>query len=341
VAREGGAAALSSEWRAWVAENLLLRVPKADLIATLTENGVPAAVASREIEVLRRSPLLRGADRVARRLRKHEIVLRMRRTMAALASSPGTVERRSNVSRQELFDRFYSASTPLVVTDALDPWPALAGWTPARLKERFADVMVEATTGREADPLYEPKFKSHCALVRFGDLCDRMMQGGETNDLYLVANNYLLNRPDFAPLIDDVRAPHPYLDARRDGHCISVWIGPAGTITPLHHDTGNVLFCQVHGRKKVILFPALELFLTYDAHHGVHSPIDAEHPDLEAHPEMAEATRKEVILSPGEALFIPVGWWHHVRALDPSISVSFTSFGLKNRFDWYYPGLAK
>jgi ribosomal protein L16 Arg81 hydroxylase len=56
---------------------------------------------------------------------------------------------------------------------------------------------------------------------------------------------------------------------------------------------------------------------------------------------MAEATRKEVVLSPGEGLFIPVGWWHHVRALEPSLSVSFTSFGAPNRFDWYYPGMAK
>ena len=31
-------------------------------------------------------------------------------------------------------------------------------------------------------------------------------------------------------------------------------------------------------------------------------------------------------LNPGEALLIPIGWWHHVRALDVSISVSFTNF---------------
>jgi ribosomal protein L16 Arg81 hydroxylase len=112
-------------------------------------------------------------------------------------------------------------------------------------------------------------------------------------------------------------------------------------VTPLHHDTANVLFCQAFGKKKITLFPAFELFLTHDAHHGVHSPIDLDHPDLEAYPQFSEAMRKEVELSPGEGLLIPLGWWHHVRALDVSISVSFTNFRRPNYYDWYYPGLVK
>ena len=44
------------------------------------------------------------------------------------------------------------------------------------------------------------------------------------------------------------------------------------------------------------------------------------------------------MLAPGEALFLPVGWWHHVRALDLSISVAFNHFTWPNDFDWYRPG---
>jgi ribosomal protein L16 Arg81 hydroxylase len=71
---------------------------------------------------------------------------------------------------------------------------------------------------------------------------------------------------------------------------------------------------------------------------GVYSAIDAEHPDVEVFPEFAEAAAKEVVLSPGEALFIPVGWWHHIRALEVSINLAFTAFKWSNRFEWFYPG---
>ena len=341
VAREGGAARLSNDWRAWIAENLLRRVPRGELIAALAENGVPRALASREIETIARSPLLRGADRVARLVRRHELVVRMKRALDGLASSPKTVERRSNVPSEEFFDRYYAANVPLVVTDALDPWPAAQKWSPTDWKARFGDLRVESTFGREADPIFEPNFKAHCRTTRMDELCDQITTAGATNDLYLIANNHLGKRPGLEGLIDDIRAPHPYLNDKREGGTVSFWFGPAGTLTPLHHDTANVFFCQAYGRKRLLLFPSFELFLTHDPHHGVHSPIDAENPDLDLYPDFAEAMRREVVLSPGEGLLIPVGWWHHVRALDVSISVSFTNFKRSNRFPWYYPGLVR
>lgn len=39
--------------------------------------------------------------------------------------------------------------------------------------------------------------------------------------------------------------------------------------------------------------------------------------------EFKKAEYVEGILEPGDGLFIPVGWWHYVRSLDVSFSVSF------------------
>ena len=43
-------------------------------------------------------------------------------------------------------------------------------------------------------------------------------------------------------------------------------------------------------------------------------------------------------VDPGDAVLTPVGWWHHVEALDPSISVSLSGFRWPNAFPWYLPG---
>lgn len=43
----------------------------------------------------------------------------------------------------------------------------------------------------------------------------------------------------------------------------------------------------------------------------------------EQFPCFKEAEYVEGILAPGECLYIPVGWWHYVRSLTPSFSVSF------------------
>jgi hypothetical protein len=341
VAREGGEALLSDEWRAWAAENLLRGVARKDLVPTLSESGVPSGLAARELDAIARSPLLRGANRVARDLRRHALVTRLKRDVARIGSHPKDVERRDHLSREEFYDRYYAANTPVVVTDALLGWPALSRWSPSYFKERFGDVEVEITTGRDGDPTPDANFKDHLTTARLGEFCERVTVAGATNDIYLIANNRVTKRAPLEPLFDDLRAPHDYLDERRDGDCVSLWFGPAGTITPLHHDTANVLLCQVYGRKRVRMLPPSELSLTHDLHHGVYSPIDPERPNLEAYPELRGAQMKEVELSPGEGLFIPVGYWHHVRALEVSINLAFTNFRVRNRFEWYYPGMTE
>lgn len=51
--------------------------------------------------------------------------------------------------------------------------------------------------------------------------------------------------------------------------------------------------------------------------------VDVENPDLEKFPKFTEAPFLSCILSPGDTLFIPAKYWHYVRSLDLSFSVSF------------------
>ena len=56
---------------------------------------------------------------------------------------------------------------------------------------------------------------------------------------------------------------------------------------------------------------------------GNFSAVDVEHPDLDRFPEFSLATAYEVIVGPGDFVYIPAKCWHYVRALTPSISINF------------------
>src|SRR5581483_11277393 len=119
-----------------------------------------------------------------------------------------------------------------------------------------------------------------------------------------------------------------------------LWFGPGGTVTPLHHDVLNVMLVQVYGRKLVRLISPLESHCLYHDV-GVYSKVDPTRPDAERFPRFSRVRPFNILLEPGQALFMPAGWWHHVTALDTSISLSFSNFRWVNDFTWAHPNIVR
>ncbi|MGQ4660433.1 cupin-like domain-containing protein [Lysobacter sp. F6437] len=103
----------------------------------------------------------------------------------------------------------------------------------------------------------------------------------------------------------------------------SVWIGNRSRI-PAHQDLPDNLACVAAGRRRVTLFPPDQLANLYigpldftPAGQAV-SLVDFDAPDLARFPRFAEALRQAQVaeLGPGDAVFIPSMWWHHIEALD-------------------------
>jgi len=105
-----------------------------------------------------------------------------------------------------------------------------------------------------------------------------------------------------------------------------LWLGARGNRTPLHYDTAHNLFAQIHGRKRFLLFAPSDRDRLYPhperSRHPHVSRVDPERPDLEAFPSFSRARGRELVLEPGEQLFLPAGFWHHVRSLDVTLSVN-------------------
>jgi len=111
------------------------------------------------------------------------------------------------------------------------------------------------------------------------------------------------------------------------------WIGPAGTVTGYHIDWGDNVFVQVCGRKEMRLVAPQDSRYMYANNRfdqgTTSSDVDAQNYDSQRFPLFARATEYRIVLQPGDMLFIPRGWWHHVRSLDKSISVSNIGYDAK------------
>jgi hypothetical protein len=250
----------------------------------------------------------------------------------------GVVERREEVGADEFRERYACSSRPLVLTGLARDWPALERWQPRKLKERFGDLDVEIQSGRNNDAKFEENKLQHRRVVKFGEFVGMITAGGPTNDHYLTANNQLLRRPEFASLLDDVGPLPGYCDRERFADLSYFWLGPAGTRTPLHHDTVMLLHTQVVGRKRWKLVSPLETPRVYN-YNGMFSPVDADAPDLARYPAFAPVKVLDVTLEPGDTLFLPLGWWHQVASLEVSVSLSFSSLGVDNTFEYQDPSI--
>ena len=134
--------------------------------------------------------------------------------------------------------------------------------------------------------------------------------GSTDADLYFPGfradNDLILNDPMF-----DLNPP-----------IVSLWLGNRTTATA-HYDMSNNIACCIVGKRRFTLFPPEQVANLYPGPleptpgGQVVSMVDFQNPDFEKHPGFKDAleTAEVAELEPGDALFYPALWWHHVEAL--------------------------
>ena len=81
--------------------------------------------------------------------------------------------------------------------------------------------------------------------------------------------------------------------------------------------------CVVSGRKFVRLFnPRDSEYLYPRGDNATWLPVDLLTESMEGFDLYKKATAMDVILRPGDCLFIPRGWWHFVKSLELSANVA-------------------
>lgn len=219
----------------------------------------------------------------------------------------------------------FSKRIPAILCHCIEHWPALTRWIqPSYL----INVAGERTIPIEIGNNYTNDDWSQ-ALVKFRDFIQRQFSSNDMDRQieYLAQHNLF----DQIPLLrQDISIPdYCCLSENTENDIdpdIKAWLGPKGTISPMHHDPKHNLLCQVFGRKYIILAAPEDTANLYPHENKMlenTSCVDAEHIDLEEFPLTSNVKFYKFTLYAGEMLYIPPKWWHYVRSLDKSFSVSF------------------
>lgn len=262
------------------------------------------------------------------------------------------IERKQGISATDFArDHLDGHGKPVIITDAMDRWEARSKWDFQYLKAAYGSDFVTASFGLMSDV---------GKLTKLGTYIDYLDAPGEELPGFWVASKdgKPLRTEPAAPLLppylqgwygfqkhpelyDDIApAPgfisdwqlafSPVLREVFEWTCgkeyFSIYIGPEGALSQLHQDFWHThaYLAQIRGRKKCLLFSPQDSGYLYDGE------VNPEQPDFVRFKLFEQATMYECEIEPGEMLYIPPDWWHHVRGLDKNITVSHNFFNETN-----------
>jgi hypothetical protein len=219
------------------------------------------------------------------------------------------------------------ASRPLVLPGLIEHWPSLAAGrkSPSALNDYLRSMdrgipapMVEAPASARGRLGYSADLREFTFSKRqrgIAETLDRIERQVDRPNAPIIAIQMLplaSHLPDFVQ-----QNPMPLLP----GIGPLLWLG--GRVrTQIHHDRDHNLACVIAGRRRFVLFPPEQVANLYIG--PIENPpplsiVDLEAPDFLRFPRFAKAleTAQAAELGPGDALFMPRHWWHHVTSRDP------------------------
>ncbi|KAF2311987.1 hypothetical protein GH714_027672 [Hevea brasiliensis] len=241
--------------------------------------------------------------------------------LPAKSLSSKIVGKRSALSLEAFLREHFLCGCPVIISDCMAHWPARTKWNDMDYLEKVAG---ERTVPVEVGKNYLcQEWKQE--LITFSQFLERIRSSGSSSDV----PTYLAQHPLFDQineLRNDICIPDYCFVGGGELRSLNAWFGPAGTVTPLHHDPHHNILAQVVGRKYIRLYPAslsAELYPYSETMLCNSSRVDLDNVDEREFPNMRDLEFLDCILEEGEMIYVPPKWWHYVRSLTTSFSVSF------------------
>ena len=248
---------------------------------------------------------------------------------STFAALPPVIERKAPTA-QILDELLQGARSPFVIRGLVADWPMVhAGLRSGRdarkyLLERAKAVPFSVSIGspgHDGRMFYNAAMDMNFRMAR-GNLADIFGGIDDNEDRRDPPTVYLasIDVPSHFNGLEDENS----LDLGLRHPIVSLWMGTPTRIAA-HNDFPDNLACCVTGRRRFTLFPPEQFPNLYlgpidntPAGRAI-SMVDFHAPDLTKHPRFGQALAQAQIaeLEPGDALFIPSMWWHHVEGLAP------------------------
>ena len=238
-----------------------------------------------------------------------------------------------NPSKKEFINNYHKPQKPVLIKGLVDEQPAGQKWTMEWFKEFMGDEIIE---------LYDNNVERHKwstttvpdIKMKFGDYLDIINKDEPTDLRMFLANLYKL-RPE---LREDFSCPPIYKNML--GKLGFMFLGGKDTDVRGHYDVDSscVLLTQIFGTKRVVLFEPKYTPFLYKVPFNTHSFVNIDNPDFDKYPGLQYVQGYEVILEPGDSVYMPAGYWHFITYLDGGMGVSHRHLS-PNFSDWVQGGV--
>lgn len=317
------------EHQTLIGHDLFMGGTEDTLVAMLVAAGLTDEMARRTVAETRRAPLADLGCDIGRRLRRREWIMRADVARKRRHGRLSGIDRHPQISRESFLRDYLGLNLPVALPGVAATWPAVRHWTPASLASVIGDREVAVVSGPKPFGAAGQPSGENAQPMTFPAFLRDAMDFRRTDRLVLSSEMGAINRVALAPLHAGMTPLPAVLEPNATAASAGLFMEASGSFTALHYDLDDRLVVQVVGRRIVKLVPPAEVWRLGDQS-GRWSDV----PDIDdalTDPERKSALEGlihfDILVGPGDALFIPVGWWQQSRTLDFTVSTAFVCSG--------------
>lgn len=235
-----------------------------------------------------------------------------------ILSPVDTVE---DISKEDFQKNYFKKSKPILIKGYAKKYMDYEKWNLNYIYEQAGEQEVGLYDNKPADPnkatdkpVCHMKMRDYIRLITTAPSDLRIFFFIITDHLPALLRNF----------------KYPDLGFKYFKRIPTLFFGGSEARVLMHYDVdlGDLLHFQFEGRKRVLLFPPDQSAYLYKVPMSVHTvyDLDFENPDYNKFPVLKYAKGYEIFMEPGDAIFMPSGYWHFNRYLDAGFSMTLRSF---------------